>query len=170
MKNNINEQVSRIRTMMGLNEQVVAKPSPTGKTSTKAWEGLKARLKSAYYYEEENPNKLIYNFDKKGMASISYVYSEGNPEVGTISMEIKFNDPNIVMKDAATISKIQSLLGSKFVNNVLIANRPQGYLTQNINSVANMLFNVLKFDGKPFVNSSSDEIIDKGVVDFTKTN
>lgn len=142
---------------------------PSGTTSTKAWDGLKARLKSAYYYTEENPNKLICNFEKFGTAVVTYVPSEANPAVGTMAMEIKFNDPNIVKQNGASIAKIQSLLGgAKFVDNALVANKPQGYLTQNINSVANMLFNVIKFNGKTFVNTPSDEIIDRGVVDFTK--
>lgn len=160
MKQNLNEEVSRIKNMMGINEQAA------GTTSTKAWEGLKARMKTAYYYEEENPNKLFYNFDKLGSAVVTYV--PAGP-VGTLGMQIKFNDPNIVKQNGASIAKIQSLLGgAKFVNNVLIANKPQGYLTQNINAVADMLFNVVKFNGKTWVNTAPDEIVDMGVVDFTK--
>jgi hypothetical protein len=145
---------------------------PSGTTTTKAWEGLKARLKSAYYYTEEDPYKLTYDFDKKVTMLITYTLSEANPDVGTMVMEIKFNDPNIIRQNGTSVAKIQSLLGAKLVNNAIIANRPQGHLTQNINTVANMLFNVIKINGKTMVNTPWGTIVDKGVIsgsDF-KTN
>ena len=145
---------------------------PSGTTTTKAWEGLKARLKSAYYYTEEDPYKLTYDFDKKVTMLITYTLSEANPDVGTMTMEIKFNDPNIIKQNGTSIAKIQSLLGAKLVNNAIIANRPQGHLTQNINTVANMLFNVIKINGKTMANTPWGTIIDKGEIsgsDF-KTN
>ena len=145
---------------------------PSGTTTTKAWEGLKARLKSAYYYTEEDPYKLTYDFDKKVTMLITYTLSEANPDVGTMTMEIKFNDPNIIKQNGTSIAKIQSLLGAKLVNNAIIANRPQGHLTQNINTVANMLFNVIKINGKTMANTPWGTIVDKGEIsgsDF-KTN
>ena len=137
---------------------------PSGTTTTKAWEGLKARLKSAYYYTEEDPYKLTYDFDKKVTMLITYTLSEANPDVGTMTMEIKFNDPNIIKQNGASIAKIQSLLGTKLVNNAIIANRPKGHLTQNINTVANMLFNVIKINGKTMVNTPLNTIVDKGEI------
>ena len=145
---------------------------PSGTTTTKAWEGLKARLKSAYYYTEEDPYRLTYDFDKKVTMLITYTLSEANPDVGTMTMEIKFNDPNIIKQNGTNIAKIQSLLGAKLVNNAIIANRPQGHLTQNINTVANMLFNVIKINGKTMANTPWGTIVDKGEIsgsDF-KTN
>jgi hypothetical protein len=50
------------------------------------------------------------------------------------------------------------------VNNAIIANRPKGHLTQNINTVANMLFNVIKIDGKTMVNTPLNTIVDKGEI------
>lgn len=135
----------------------------SGTTSTKAWEGLKNRLKTAYYYDEQDPNTLVYSFDKLGQAVVTY---KPNGPVGTLGMGIKFNDPKIVAKNGATISKIQSLLGTKFQNNELRADRPDGYLTQNINSVCNMLFNVLLFNGKTWANTPMDDVtLDKGEID-----
>ena len=145
---------------------------PSGTTTTKAWEGLKARLKSAYYYTEEDPYRLTYDFDKKVTMLITYTLSEANTDVGTMTMEIKFNDPNIIKQNGTNIAKIQSLLGAKLVNNAIIANRPQGHLTQNINTVANMLFNVIKINGKTMANTPWGTIVDKGEIsgsDF-KTN
>ena len=145
---------------------------PSGTTTTKAWEGLKARLKSAYYYTEEDPYRLTYDFDKKVTMLITYTLSEANPDVGTMTMEIKFNDPNIIKQNGTNIAKIQSLLGAKLVNNAIIANRPQGHLTQNINTVANMLFNVIKINGKTMANTPWGTIVDKGEISGSdlKTN
>ena len=83
-----------------------------------------------------------------------------------------FIDISIIKQNGTSIAKIQSLLGAKLVNNAIIANRPQGHLTQNINTVANMLFNVIKINGKTMANTPWGTIVDKGEIsgsDF-KTN
>jgi hypothetical protein len=157
-----NDLVNLVKRVM--NEQAAAS-APTGTTSSKAWEGLKARLKSAYYYEDVDQNKLTFKFDKWGTATVTYIPSTTKPGVGTLGMEIKFDDPNVVKQNGPIVAKIQSVLGTRFNNNLLTANRPQGYLTQNIDAVANMLFNNIKFNGKTWVNTPSDVIVDKGEID-----
>jgi len=156
-----NDLINLVKRVM--NEQAAA-PAQTATTSLKAWNGLKGRLRTAYYYEVADENKLTFKFDNWGTATVTYIPSTTKPGFGTLGMEINFNDPNIVKQNGPLIAKIQSLLGSKFANNVLTANRPQGYLTQNIDAVANILFNNIKFNGNTWVNTPSDAIIDKGEI------
>jgi hypothetical protein len=75
---------------------------------------------------------------------------------GRISMEIKFNDPNIIKVNGPSISTIQTLLKSKLVNNTIMGNSPGGYLIQTIDKVANILFNVIKINGQTMVNTPFD--------------
>jgi hypothetical protein len=157
-----NDLINLVKRVM--NEQAVA-PAQTGTASLKAWNGLKGRLRTAYYYEVADENKVTFKFDNWGSATVTYIPSTTKPGFGTLGMEINFNDPNIVKQNGPLIAKIQSLLGSKFANNVLTANRPQGYLTQNIDAVANILFNNIKFNGNTWVNTPSDVIVDKGEID-----
>jgi hypothetical protein len=81
-----------------------------------------------------------------------------NPAVGAMVMTITFIDPNIVKTNGPIISKIQTVLGTKLTNNAIVGNKPQGYLTQNINNVAKMLYFNVKVDGKVIADIEGQKI------------
>lgn len=118
------------------------------------WDNLSAYLESSYGYTIENENKLTYNFDNLVIMVITWTPIDMN--TGRISMEIRFNDPNIIKVNGPSISTIQTLLKSKLVNNTIMGNSPEGYLTQTINKVANILFNVIKINGQTMANTPID--------------
>ena len=156
MKKNINEEVLRIREVMGykelLNEQTVKRViSPATQHN---WDNLSNHLESTYGYTIENENRLTYDFDKLVTMVIAWTPIDMN--TGRISMEIKFNDPNIIKVNGPSISTIQTLLKSKLVNNTIMGNSPEGYLIQTIDKVANILFNVIKINGQTMVNTPFD--------------
>lgn len=156
MKKNINEEVLRIREVMGhkkpLNEQTVRRViSPATQHN---WDNLSAHLESTYGYTIEGENKLTYNFDNLVTMVITWTSIDMN--TGRISMEIKFNDPNIIKVNGPSITSIQTLLKSKLANNTIMGNSPEGYLVQTIDKVANILFNVIKINGKTMVNTPID--------------
>jgi len=145
-----------------MNEQSVgSKPvTPTKAPTTKidAWKGFADYLVSSYDYKMDYQNKLTYTLDNKLTITITFTQYDENPAVGAIGMTITFIDPNIVKVNGPTISKIANTLGVKLVNNTIVANNPQGYLTQVINSVAKMLFNNVKIDGKTIAQIEGEKI------------
>ena len=166
MKKNINEEVLRIREVMGyrepLNEQTVKRVM--NPLTQYYWNNLSNHLESTYGYTIENENKLTYNFNNLVTMVITWTPIDMN--TGRISMEIKFNDPNIIKVNGPSISTIQTLLKSKLSNNTIMGNSPEGYLTQSIDKVANILFNVIKINGYTMVDTPDDEIRDFG--DYNK--
>jgi hypothetical protein len=131
-----------------MGEQVVAKTTtvaPTTKIDN--WKGFADYLVSSYDYTMENQNKLTYTIDNKLTITITFVQYDENPAVGAMGINVTFIDPNIVKVNGPVISKIASTLGVRLTNNTIVANRPQGYLTQVVNTVAKMLFNSIKIDG-----------------------
>jgi hypothetical protein len=162
MKKNINEEVLRIREVMGykepLNEQTVKRViSPATQHN---WDNLSNHLESTYGYTIENENRLTYDFDK--LVTMVIAWTPINVNTGRISMEIKINDPNIIKTNSASISTIQTLLKTKLVDNTIMGNSPEGYLTQTIDKVANILFNVIKINGYTIANAPDDNIRDYG--------
>jgi hypothetical protein len=156
MKKNINEEVLRIREVMGykepLNEQTVKRViSPTTQYN---WDNLSGHLESTYGYTIEGENKLTYNFDN--LVTMVVAFTPIDMNTGRMSMEIKFNDPNIIKVNGPSISTIQTLLKTKLVNNTIMGNSPEGYLTQTIDKVANILFNVITINGQTMANTPSD--------------
>ena len=156
MKKNIDEEVLRIREVMGhkkpLNEQTVKRViSPATQHN---WDNLSNHLESTYGYTIEGEDKLTYNFDNLVTMVIAWTPIDIN--TGRISMEIKFNDPNIIKVNGPSISTIQTLLKSKLANNTIMGNSPEGYLVQTIDKVANILFNVIKINGQTMVNTPID--------------
>ena len=156
MKKNINEEVLRIREVMGykepLNEQTVKRViSPATQHN---WDNLSAHLESTYGYTIEGEDKLTYNFDN--LVTMVVAWTPIDINTGRISMEIKFNDPNIIKVNGPSISTIQTLLKSKLSNNTIMGNSPEGYLVQTIDKVANILFNVIKINGQTMVNTPID--------------
>ena len=156
MKKNIDEEVLRIREVMGhkkpLNEQTVKRViSPATQHN---WDNLSNHLESTYGYTIEGENKLTYNFDNLVTMVIAWTPIDIN--TGRISMEIKFNDPNIIKVNGPSITTIQTLLKSKLANNTIMGNSPEGYLVQTIDKVANILFNVIKINGQTMVNTPID--------------
>jgi hypothetical protein len=111
-------------------------------------------LESTYGYTIEGENKLTYNFDN--LVTMVVAWTPIDMNTGRISMEIKFNDPNIIKVNGPSISTIQTLLKSKLVNNTIMGNSPEGYLIQTIDKVANILFNVIKINGQTMVNTPFD--------------
>ena len=120
-----------------------------GTTTEKAWDGLRARFTTAYGYNDDELTSLTYNFNDKVLVVVSWTLNEQTPFVGTLSMRIKFNDPNIVKTNSATISKIATILGTKLNGDTILAAKPQGYLTQTINNAANLIYNGIKINGRP---------------------
>ena len=162
MKKNINEEVLRIREVMGykepLNEQTVKRViSPATQHN---WDNLSNHLESTYGYTIENENRLTYDFDK--LVTMVIAWTPINANTGKITMEIKINDPNIIKTNSASISTIETLLKSKLVNNTIMGNSPEGYLTQTIDKVANILFNVIKINGLTIANTPDEKIYDYG--------
>ena len=156
MKKNIDEEVLRICEVMGhkkpLNEQTVKRViSPATQHN---WDNLSNHLESTYGYTIEGENKLTYNFDN--LVTMVVAWTPIEMFTGRMSMEIKFNDPNIIKVNGSSISTIQTLLKSKLANNTIMGNSPEGYLTQTIDKVANILFNVIKINGKTMVNTPID--------------
>jgi hypothetical protein len=49
-------------------------------------------------------------------------------------------------------------LGTKLTNNAIVGNKPQGYLTQNINNVAKMLYFNIKVDGNVIADIEGQKI------------
>ncbi len=137
---------------MGINEQTVKRViSPATRRN---WDNLSAHLESSYGYTVENENKLTYDFDKLVTMVVAWTPIDAN--TGRFSMEIKFNDPNIIKVNGPSISTIQTLLKSKLTNNTIMGNSPEGYLTQTIDKVANILFNVIKINGQTMANTPID--------------
>ena len=156
MKKNIDEEVLRIREVMGhkkpLNEQTVKRViSPATQHN---WDNLSAHLESTYGYTIEGEDKLTYNFDN--LVTMVVAWTPIDINTGRISMEIKFNDPNIIKVNGPSITTIQTLLKSKLANNTIMGNSPEGYLVQTIDKVANILFNVIKINGQTMVNTPID--------------
>ena len=156
MKKNIDEEVLRIREVMGhkkpLNEQKVKRViSPATQHN---WDNLSAHLESTYGYTIEGEDKLTYNFDN--LVTMVVAWTPIDINTGRISMEIKFNDPNIIKVNGPSITTIQTLLKSKLANNTIMGNSPEGYLVQTIDKVANILFNVIKINGQTMVNTPID--------------
>ena len=156
MKKNIDEEVLRIREVMGhkkpLNEQTVKRViSPATQHN---WDNLSNHLESTYGYTIEGENKLTYNFDN--LVTMVVAWTPIDINTGRISMEIKFNDPNIIKVNGPSITTIQTLLKSKLANNTIMGNSPEGYLVQTIDKVANILFNVIKINGQTMVNTPID--------------
>ena len=161
---NLQENIRRIKEL--INEQV-AKPAATLKgAELRFWNSLSAHLESTYGYTIESDFKLTYDFDKLVTMVVAWTPMDESKPMGNgrISMEIKFNDPSIVSKNAQHIANIQKLLNAKLMNNTIIANRPEGYLTQNIDKVANILFNVILINGNTMANTPANggEIVDYG--------
>lgn len=166
---NLQENIQRIKQI--INEQGV---KPAG-AERRFWDGLSRHLESSYGYTVENDNKLTYDFDntnpnpsfhKLVTMVISWIPMDESDPMGNgrMSMEIRFSNPSIVSKNAPHIANIQKLLNAKLTNNTIIANKPQGYLTQNIDKVANILFNVIKINGKTMANTPANggQIVDYG--------
>ena len=156
MKKNIDEEVLRIREVMGhkkpLNEQTVKRViSPATQHN---WDNLSNHLESTYGYTIEGENKLTYNFDN--LVTMVVAWTPIDINTGRISMEIKFNDPNIIKVNGPSITTIQTLLKSKLANNTIMGNSPEGYLVQTIDKVANILFNVIKINGQTMANTPFD--------------
>lgn len=141
-------------------EQVPAKPAAVVLPTTKIdnWKGFVDYLASAFEYKIVDQNKLTYTLENKLTSTITFTQSDVNPAVGAMAINITFIDPNIVKTNGATISKIQTTLAAKLANNVILANRPQGYTTQIINAVAKMLFNNINVDGKTIAKIEGDKI------------
>jgi hypothetical protein len=162
MKKNINEEVLRIREVMGykepLNEQTVKRVfSPLTQHN---WENLSNHLESTYGYTIESESRLTYDFDK--LVTMVIAWTPINTNTGKITMEIKINDPNIIKTNSGSISTIETLLKTKLVDNTIMGNSPEGYLTQTIDKVANILFNVIKINGYTIANTPDDNIRDYG--------
>jgi hypothetical protein len=162
MKKNINEEVLRIREVMGykepLNEQTVKRViSPATQHN---WDNLSEHLESSYGYTIENESRLTYDFDK--LVTMVIAWTPINANTGKITMEIKINDPNIIKTNSGSISTIETLLKSKLVDNTIMGNSPEGYLTQTIDKVANILFNVIKINGQTMANTPIEDIKDYG--------
>jgi len=162
MKKNINEEVLRIREVMGykepLNEQTVKRVISSATRHN--WDNLSEHLESSYGYTIESENKLTYNFNNLVTMVIGWTPIDAN--TGRITMEIKFNDPNIIKVNGPSISTIQTLLKSKLDNNTIMGNNPEGYLIQTIDKVANILFNVIKINGQTMANTPIEDIKDYG--------
>jgi hypothetical protein len=156
---------SQLRNII-LNEQVAGKKptvAPKG-DELRFWNSLSAHLESTYGYTIESDFKLTYDFDKLVTMAITWTpLNESKPMGnGLISMEIKFNDPSIVKNNAPHIANIQNLLRTKLINNTIITNKSERYLTQTIDKVANILFNVIKINGYTIANAPDDKIYDYG--------
>jgi hypothetical protein len=153
------EQIKKVIDEM-INEQAVAKPAavaqPTMKTDM--WKGFSNYMKLTYDYVIDNDNQLTYTLENKLTSTLTFTPSEANPAVGAMTITITFIDPNIVKTNGPTISKIQTILGARLTNNAIVGNRPQGYLTQNINNVAKMLFFNVKVDGKVIADIEGQKI------------
>ena len=135
-----------------LNEQTVKRViSPATQHN---WDNLSNHLESTYGYTIESESRLTYDFDK--LVTMVIAWTPINANTGRISMEIKINDPNIIKTNSASISTIETLLKTKLVDNTIMGNSPEGYLTQTIDKVANILFNVIKINGQTMVNTPFD--------------
>jgi hypothetical protein len=140
-----------------INEQA-AKPAVTPINKTANWAGFADYLVSSYYCVKEDENKVTYTMENKVTASVTFTQSQTNPELGAMSMTITFIDPTIVKTNGATISAIQNLLGARLANNSIVGNKPQGYLTQQIDKVFKTLFNGIKIGGQTILQIEDNTI------------
>jgi hypothetical protein len=150
-----------------LNEQAVSnksnvppKVAPVAQPTMKidSWKGFANYMKLTYDYVIESENKLIYTLENKLTSILTFTQSDVNPAVGAMAMTITFIDPNIIKINGSVISKIQTALGTKLTNNTIVGNKPQGYLTQNINNVAKMLYFNVKVDGNVIADIEGQKI------------
>ena len=141
-------------------EQVVAKNATVALPTMKidSWKGFANYMKLTYDYVVEGENKLTYTLENKLTSILTFTQSDVNPAVGAMAMTITFIDPNIVKTNGPIISKIQTMLGAKLTNNAIVGNKPQGYLTQNINNVAKMLYFNVKVDGNVIADIEGQKI------------
>jgi hypothetical protein len=141
-------------------EQVVAKNATVALPTMKidSWKGFANYMKLTYDYVVESENKLTYTLENKLTLTLTFTQSDVNPAVGAMAMTITFIDPNIVKTNGPIISKIQTMLGAKLTNNTIVGNKPQGYLTQNINNVAKMLYFNVKIDGNVIADIEGQKI------------
>jgi hypothetical protein len=160
------EQIKKVIDGM-INEQAVsnkfnvpAKPAAVAQPTMKidSWKGFANYMRLTYDYVVESENKLIYTLENKLTSILTFTQSDVNPAVGAMAMTITFIDPNIVKTNGPIISKIQTVLGTKLTNNAIVGNKPQGYLTQNINNVAKMLYFDIKIDGKVIADIEGQKI------------
>lgn len=143
----INEQAQSNKFNVPATSNKVTIPSVAPTTKIDTWKGFADYAVSLYDYTMENQNKLTYTMDNKLTITITFEQYDANPAVGAIGINVTFIDPNIVKVNGPVISKIASTLGVKLANNSIVANKPQGYLTQVVNTVAKMLYNNVKIDG-----------------------
>jgi hypothetical protein len=150
----INEQA--VSNKFNVPAKTTAVAQPTMKIDS--WKGFANYMKLTYDYVVDNENQLSYTLENKLTSTITFTQSEVNPAVGAMAMTITFIDPNIVKTNGPIISKIQTVLGTKLTNNAIVGNKPQGYLTQNINNVAKMLYFNIKIDGKVIADIEGQKI------------
>jgi hypothetical protein len=150
----INEQA--VSNKFNVPAKTTAVAQPTMKID--AWKGFANYMKLTYDYVVDNENQLSYTLENKLTSTLTFTQSDVNPDVGAMGMTITFIDPNIVKTNGPIISKIQTVLGTKLTNNAIVGNRPQGYLTQNINNVAKMLYFNIKVDGKVIADIEGQKI------------
>jgi hypothetical protein len=150
----INEQ--SVSNKFNVPAKTTAVALPTMKIDS--WKGFANYMKLTYDYVVESENKLTYTLENKLTLTLTFTQSDVNPDVGAMAMTITFIDPNIVKTNGPIISKIQTMLGARLTNNAIVGNKPQGYLTQNINNVAKMLYFNVKVDGNVIADIEGQKI------------